>query len=131
MVAGRPMATLHVLEATGRLEHDKKRFEGRGTPDSDELGAPSDGLTAQEIALWQDRRVVFWWLREHHREAFANWVVVTAKLRDPDNRDNIDQFVKLVNLQAKLGRLIGADPSSDQKFGGQKPTGKAAFSGKL
>ena len=120
MVAGRPMMALHIAEATGALEHDKKRFAGRATPDTAPLGDPEPGMDEQECEFWRKRLAVFWWLREHHRDAFADWVRVRVKIA------NGELEVKWFNLANKLGRAIGADPSSDQKFGKQEDPRKGA-----
>lgn len=119
------MTPLHIAEATGRTEVNPGRYKDRAIPDNAFLGEPSSGMSPRECDFWREVQPTFWWLREHHRYAFADWVRVRVEL---ETEDNLDKRIKLMNMSIKLGRLIGADPQSDQRFGkSDKPSGKAGF----
>jgi hypothetical protein len=111
---------LHIAAATGRLEHDPKRFKDRATPDNEPLGDPEPDMSPRECELWLQMVERMWWMREHHRFSFACMVRIYAALESKP----ID--IKLLNAYAKYAGMLGADCRSDQKFGKQDNPRKGA-----
>lgn len=82
---------MEVARATGHVDRDPKRYEGRSEFSDGELaplGKPERGTTHRHAALWEAFKKEWPWLRESDRAAIQGLVIMRAKLDTPEECDS-------------------------------------------
>lgn len=107
----RPRTPLLKAIATGRVQHDPKRFKNRIEPKPNgPLGAPPAWMTATEKKAWETFSTELVWLNKSHRSLIEIAAKLRAKVMVGD-----DLGVKGLNLLRQCLGQMGATPADASK----------------
>lgn len=112
---GRPQTPFDVAKATGRTIVNPERYRERETAAGYLARMPGIGdapwnMEEDVRAIWREISAGLPWLRGHHREIFAIYCHLVARMRAGE------LSVVVIDKIRQYSNLLGTNPSVDHKF---------------